>query len=135
MDLYNQKCYKYLCDFILKDTKFKQYLITDNLSIRKTFFGRLMLIMLLKKNKKVLLDYETVMVLIYPSGNTEYVRNKLQYRQIVEEQDVWYIIDKKIKGLNGSWFLQWKVNYGEFTKKSYNWRFWKAVLFMLKASI
>ena len=88
MDFYNQKCYKYLCDFILKDTKFKQYLITDNLSIRKTFFGRLMLIMLLKKNKKVLLDYETVMVLIYPSGNTEYVSNKLQYRQIVEEQDV-----------------------------------------------
>ncbi|PKB97384.1 hypothetical protein RhiirA5_433251 [Rhizophagus irregularis] len=60
MDAYNRECYKYLYSFILEDKQFKQYLINGNPVIGKTFFGKLMLIMLLKKDKKVLLDYETV---------------------------------------------------------------------------
>jgi hypothetical protein len=95
MNVYNRECYKYLCNFILEDTKFNRYLITGNPGIGKTFFGRLMIVVLLKKNKKVLLDFETVTVLVYPSGDTEYVSNKVQYRQIAEEQDVWCIIDEK----------------------------------------
>ncbi|GBB96799.1 hypothetical protein RclHR1_28370003 [Rhizophagus clarus] len=98
MDIYNRECYEYLRNFILNDTKFSRYLITGNPGIGKTFFGRLMLIVLLKENKKVLLDYEAVTALIYPSGDTEYVSDKVQYRQIAEEQDVWCIIDGK--GIN-----------------------------------
>ena len=95
MDIYNRECYKHLCNFILEDTKFKRYLITENPGIGKTLFGRLMLVVLFKGNKKVLLDYETIVVLIYPSGDLEYIRDKVQYRQIAEEENVWCIIDGK----------------------------------------
>ncbi|RGB25757.1 hypothetical protein C1646_771313 [Rhizophagus diaphanus] len=71
MDIYSRECYKYLRDFILKDTKFSRYLITGNLGIGKTFFGRVMLIVLLKENKNVLLDYEIVTALIYPSSDMD----------------------------------------------------------------
>lgn len=93
--VYNRECYNYLRNFILEDTNFHRYLITGNPGVGKTFFGRLMLIVLLKKNKKVLLDYEACTVLVYPSGETKYVNGKQQYRQIAEEPDVWCIIDGK----------------------------------------
>jgi hypothetical protein len=54
-----------------------------------------MLIVLLKENKTVLLDYKTVAVLVDPSGDLEYIRDKVQYRQIVKEKNVWCIIDGK----------------------------------------
>ncbi|GES76651.1 hypothetical protein GLOIN_2v1761221 [Rhizophagus clarus] len=108
---------KYLRNFILNDTKFSRYLITGNPGIGKTFFGRLMPIVLLKENKKVLLDYEAVTALIYPSGDTEYVSDKVQYRQIAEEQDVWCIIDGKRDQL-GHDFSNGKLIMVSLPKKS-----------------
>ncbi|CAG8607062.1 14533_t:CDS:2, partial [Funneliformis mosseae] len=75
-DIYNRECYKYLCNFILEDTEFKRYLITGNPGIGKTFFGRLMLIELLKKDNTVLLDCETFTIRIKPSGEITYVNGK-----------------------------------------------------------
>ncbi|CAB4446157.1 unnamed protein product [Rhizophagus irregularis] len=98
--IYNRECYKYLCNFILKDTKFRRYLVTGNPGIGKTFFGRLMLIELLKRNKSVLLDCETFTVWIHPTGEIYTVVNKTLYRQMAEQPNVWCIIDgKEIKSL------------------------------------
>ncbi|PKC08480.1 hypothetical protein RhiirA5_376240 [Rhizophagus irregularis] len=93
--IYNRECYKYLCNFILEDTKFRRYLITGNPGIGKTFFGRLMLIELLKRNKSVLLDCETFTVWIHPTGKIYTIVNKTLYRQMAEQPNVWCIIDGK----------------------------------------
>ncbi|CAI2175444.1 2944_t:CDS:2 [Funneliformis geosporum] len=95
MAIYNRTCYKYLCKFILEDKEYKRYLVTGNPGVGKTFFGRLMLIELLKNNKAVLLDYETITVWVYPSGEIYKIENKTLYRQIAEQPDVWCIIDGK----------------------------------------
>ncbi|CAG8531902.1 4462_t:CDS:2 [Funneliformis caledonium] len=112
-DIYNRECYKYLCNFILEDTEFKRYLITGNPGIGKTFFGRLMLIELLKKDKTVLLDCETFMVRIKPSGEITYVNGKELFRQMAEQPNVWCIIDGKRdqssskKAIIGDFAKQW----------------------------
>lgn len=83
-DIYNQEYYKYLCNFIFEDSEFKWYLITGNLDIRKTFFGKLILIELFKKNKTILLNNETFTVQIKPSGEITYIKGKILFRQMVE---------------------------------------------------
>ncbi|CAG8822967.1 20010_t:CDS:2, partial [Gigaspora rosea] len=63
---YNRKCYTYFRDFIFGDRNFMRYCITGNPGIGKTYFGRLMLVELLKQGKSVLIDFEGCTLFISP---------------------------------------------------------------------
>src|SRR5437762_14234099 len=56
--VYHRKCYEYIRDFILRDESYVRYYITGNPGIGKTYFGRLMLVELLKQGKQVLRSEE-----------------------------------------------------------------------------
>src|SRR5438105_2160947 len=68
--IYNRNCYKYFRNFILNDKDYKRYFITGNPGIGKTYFGRLMLVELLKSGNIVLIDCKDLTLYISPQGDT-----------------------------------------------------------------
>ncbi|RGB28092.1 hypothetical protein C1646_673495 [Rhizophagus diaphanus] len=103
--IFNRECYGYLRDFILNDIDdngLNRYCITGNPGIGKSYFGILMLVELIKRNKSVLIDYEGFTARISPNGDILKVENddRTLYRQIAEKKDVWCIIDSVMPKFN-----------------------------------
>ena len=103
--IFNRKCYGYLRDFILNDieaNRLNRYCITGNPGIGKSYFGILMLVELIKRNKSVLIDYEGFTARISPNGDILKVENddRTLYGQIAEKKDVWCIIDSVMPKFN-----------------------------------
>ncbi|RGB21947.1 hypothetical protein C1646_678189 [Rhizophagus diaphanus] len=100
--IYNRSCYGYLRDFILKDKLLNRYCITGNPGIGKSYFGRLMLVELLKQQKSVLIDYEGFTAWIEPNGSILRIKDedRSTYRQVVGQKDVWCIIDSLMPKFN-----------------------------------
>ncbi|CAI2166406.1 13195_t:CDS:2 [Funneliformis geosporum] len=88
--IYNRSCYIYLRDFILNDKIFNRYCITGNPGIGKVYFGRIMLVELLKQKKSVLIDYEGFTAWIEPNGSLLKINNedRTTYRQVAGQKDV-----------------------------------------------
>ncbi|CAG8465163.1 14297_t:CDS:1 [Rhizophagus irregularis] len=107
--VFNRKRYGYLRDFILNGinaNKLNRSCITGNPGIGKSYFGILMLVELIKRNKSVLIDYEGFATRISPNGDLLKVENNDRhidttvYRQIAEKKDVWCIIDSVMPKFN-----------------------------------
>ncbi|CAB4376823.1 unnamed protein product [Rhizophagus irregularis] len=100
--IYNRSCYGYLRDFILNDKLLNRYCITGNPGIGKSYFGRLMLVELLKRQKSVLIDYEGFTAWIEPNGSLLKIKDedRSTYRQVVGQKDVWCIIDSLMPKFN-----------------------------------
>ncbi|CAB5207924.1 unnamed protein product [Rhizophagus irregularis] len=80
--------------------------INEFKGIGKSYFGILMLVELIKRNKSVLIDYEGFAARISPNGDLLKVENNDRhidttvYRQIAEKKDVWCIIDSVMPKFN-----------------------------------
>ncbi|KAF0429612.1 crinkler family protein [Gigaspora margarita] len=90
--IYNRKCFTYFRDFILGDRNYMRYCITGNPGIGKTYFGRLMLVELLKQGQSVLIDSKGFTSYISPKGEL-YKINPWEYTDFASYKDTWCIID------------------------------------------
>jgi hypothetical protein len=100
--IYKRKCYNYFHSFILTNKCYNRFLITGNPGIGKTYFGRLMLIKLLKSGKKVLFDCKDYTLYIDPNGDTFRV-NSDDYKLFAQEKDTWCIIDGRPPQISHDW--------------------------------
>ncbi|CAG8791798.1 25152_t:CDS:1, partial [Racocetra persica] len=71
---------------------FMRYCITGNPGIGKTYFGRLMLVELLKQGQSVLIDCKDCTLLISPEGELYKIETS-EYRQFASQPNTWCIID------------------------------------------
>ncbi|CAG8441789.1 14959_t:CDS:2 [Cetraspora pellucida] len=92
--IYNRKCYTYFRDFIFGDRDFMRYCIIGNPGIGKTYFGRLMLVDLLKQGQSVLIDCQGCTLFISPKGELYKVETS-EYREFASLPNTWCIIDGK----------------------------------------
>jgi len=90
--IYNRKCYNYYRNLILNDESYNRYFITGNPGIGKTYFGRLMLVELLKKGNTVLIDCKDLTLYINPQGETFEI-NSNEYKKFAQGENTWCIID------------------------------------------
>ncbi|PKK65793.1 hypothetical protein RhiirC2_868652 [Rhizophagus irregularis] len=93
--IYNRQCYPYFREFIFNDKDFKRYFITGNPGIGKTYFGRLLLITLLKKGKTVLMDHKDFTLYINPKEKMTFRVNTDEYKLFAQDSDTWCIIDER----------------------------------------
>ena len=100
--IYKRECYNYLRSFILNNNLHNRFLITGNPGIGKTYFGRLMLVELLKIGKKVLFDSKDCTLYIDPNGNT-YRVNSYEYKLFAQAKDTWCIIDGRPPQISHDW--------------------------------
>jgi len=100
--IYNRSCYGYLRDFILNDTLLNRYCITGNPGIGKSYFGKVMMVELLKQKKSVLIDYEGFTAWIEPDGSLLKIKaeDHETFRQVAGQKDVWCIIDSVMPKFN-----------------------------------
>ncbi|RGB24662.1 hypothetical protein C1646_594662, partial [Rhizophagus diaphanus] len=127
--IFNRGCYGYLSKFILDDidnNTLDRYCITGNPGVGKSYFGILMLVELVKRNKSVLIDYEGFTACIYPNGELLEVENHdhMLYGQIAEEENMWCIIDNVMPKFNHD--LVGKFIMVSSPKKEFIERFTKA---------
>ncbi|CAG8532944.1 4828_t:CDS:2 [Rhizophagus irregularis] len=93
--IYNRQCYPYFREFIFNDKDFKRYFITGNPGIGKTYFGRLLLVTLLKKGKTVLMDHKDFTLYINPKEKMTFIVNTDEYKLFAQDSDTWCIIDER----------------------------------------
>ncbi|CAG8673861.1 1455_t:CDS:2, partial [Funneliformis caledonium] len=77
--IYNRKCYNYYRNLILNNESHNRFLITGNPGIGKIYFGRLMLVELLKKGNKVIFDCKDCTLYINLRGESFTVDSKKEY--------------------------------------------------------
>jgi hypothetical protein len=90
--IYNRNCYSYFRNFILNDKYYSRYFITGNPGIGKTYFGRLMLVELLKRGKIVLVDCKDCTMYISPQGEAFEIDSN-EYKKFARGENTWCIID------------------------------------------
>ncbi|CAB4417411.1 unnamed protein product [Rhizophagus irregularis] len=101
--IYKRKCYNYLNSYIFNNNnRYNRFLIIGNPGIGKTYFGRLMLVELLKRGKKVLFDNKDCTLYIDPNGSV-YRPNSYEYKLFAQAKDTWCIIDGRPPQISHDW--------------------------------